>query len=82
MVRRLDDEALRRAWLVSGHLVGRADYRQSQPELVELRQAYLDELERRDPHGIDAWLSADVPTWESVGRSLDLGWSDGGEGHG
>ena len=54
----LDDAALCRAWRRSFGALHRA---RSLPELVHVvnaRQAYLDELERRNPTGLAAWLAS------------------------
>jgi hypothetical protein len=54
----LNDDALRRLWR---HTYWQLDLQQTEagvPDLVGLRQTCLDELERREPSAVRAWLSS------------------------
>lgn len=56
MVRALDDGELCQAWRESHEVLGYTHLPELRSQLVALRQAYLDEMERRDPRGFAAWL--------------------------
>jgi hypothetical protein len=58
MVQLLDDHELMAAWRHSHEVLGYTNLPQLRLQLVALRQAYLDELERRDPSGFAAWMEA------------------------
>lgn len=60
-VRSLTNQELCRAWRISYTALQRIQGTEDithQAGLIALRQAYLDELERRDPHGFARWLSS------------------------
>ncbi|NVM99833.1 hypothetical protein [Arthrobacter sp. SDTb3-6] len=57
-VRALDDGGLCQAWRGSYRWLEGAHTLALQAYVVALRQAYLDELERRDPDGLEAWLQS------------------------
>lgn len=48
-------ELIQGAWQITTLLLARADLAGKQ-RLVRIRQAYLDELERRDPVGLRCWV--------------------------
>jgi hypothetical protein len=54
----LDDASLCLAWRRSFVLLSQRPSVVKQMLLVEQRQAYLDEIERRSPHGLAAWLDS------------------------
>ncbi|WP_134768053.1 hypothetical protein [Nocardioides sp. 1609] len=54
----LDDEHLARGWRHSFRHLQDADGVMSGLALVNLRQAYLDEMERRQPAGFASWLAS------------------------
>jgi hypothetical protein len=54
----LDDHDLCQAWGRSYGWLEGTDSLALQAYIVTLRQAYLDELERRDPAGLGAWLDS------------------------
>jgi len=56
MVRLLDDRELIAAWRQSHEVLGYTNLPDLRGQLVSLRQAYLDEMERRDPAGFAAWI--------------------------
>ena len=57
-VRELGDEELCRLWRATYWQLGRQTSEAGLLDLVVLRQAFLDELERRDPAALQAWLSS------------------------
>jgi hypothetical protein len=57
VVRSLSDQELCSSWRVSYTFVLSVSASVTGVELVNLRQAYLDELERRNPRGVQAWLA-------------------------
>ncbi|WP_104092108.1 hypothetical protein [Arthrobacter sp. GMC3] len=57
-IRVLDNHDLCQAWGRSYTWLEGADSLALQAYIVTLRQAYLDELERRDPAGLGAWLNS------------------------
>jgi hypothetical protein len=54
----LDDDALCWAWRRSYVVLQRAHSATTRLHVVEVRQAYLDELERRNAMGLSAWLAS------------------------
>lgn len=75
-VRSLSDQELCASWRVSYTFVVSASATVTGVELVNLRQAYLDELERRNPRGVQAWLThgaraAGDPTRHLAARPYD-----------
>jgi len=57
-LRFLDDEALCLAWRRSFRLLEVAPSAAERLSVVEQRQQYLDELNRRSPEGLTAWLAS------------------------
>lgn len=55
-VHALDDQQLCLSWSESFVALKLARTRDERLELVNLRQAYLDELESRNPAGFESWL--------------------------
>jgi hypothetical protein len=49
------------AWHQTFTLVSHADTPHRQMRVLVLREAFLDELVRRDPDGLDAWICSPVP---------------------
>ena len=56
--RALTDHDLCRAWCTSFDVLQSVSDVEARARVVALRQAYLDELERRDPPGLSAWLAS------------------------
>jgi hypothetical protein len=56
--RALTDHDLCRAWCTSFDVLQSASGVEARARVVSLRQAYLDELDRRDPLGLSAWLAS------------------------
>jgi hypothetical protein len=56
--RALNDHDLCRAWCTSFEVLQSTSDVDARARIVSLRQAYLDELERRDPQGLRAWLDS------------------------
>ena len=54
----LTDHDLCHAWCSSFDVLQSTSNVEARARIVCLRQAYLDELERRDPHGLHAWLTS------------------------
>jgi hypothetical protein len=54
----LNDTELCLAWRASFSALQRASSRQERLSIIEHRRALLDELERRSPHGLMAWLAS------------------------
>jgi MFS family permease len=54
----LDDDALCWAWRRSYVVLQRSSSESTRLHVVEVRQAYLDELERRNAMGLTAWLAS------------------------
>jgi hypothetical protein len=54
----LTDHDLCHAWCTSFDVLQSTSDVEARARIVCLRQAYLDELERRDPHGLHAWLTS------------------------
>lgn len=54
----LDDAALCRAWRQSYRALHRASSLLELVHIVNARRDYLDELERRNPSGLEAWLAS------------------------
>lgn len=70
----MTDTELCRAWRTSFTTLQRASSRSQRLQIVEDRGAYLDEIERRNPQGLKAWLASGAraagnPTSYVVGRS-------------
>jgi hypothetical protein len=57
LVRQLDVAGLCWAWRSSHDLLARIQDVEARGKVVMLRQAYLDEMERRDAAGFQAWLT-------------------------
>lgn len=57
-LRSLDDEALCLAWRRSFSLLEASRSASERLSVVEQRQQYLDELQRRSPEGLAAWLAS------------------------
>lgn len=55
----MSDEALCEAWRRSYSVLQRSGSLTTHLLVVEQRQRYLDELERRNPSGLSGWLSSD-----------------------
>lgn len=58
------------AWRASYGDLQRAQTRWTREQIVEMRQSYLDELERRNPTGFAAWLDAGARAASDPGRFL------------
>lgn len=69
LVEKLDDTQLRRAWRTSHARLRAARTQEEWSELVQLRAAYLTELDRRDADGVRSWL-ATAPRPDSTPESL------------
>jgi hypothetical protein len=54
----LSDDALCLAWRASFSALERAESHAERLRIVEARHTYLDELERRNPPGVAAWLAS------------------------
>src|SRR3954454_1427162 len=54
----LTDHDLCHAWCTSFDVLQSTSDVEARARIVWLRQAYLDELERRDPRGLHAWLTS------------------------
>jgi len=54
----LSDDALCLAWRASFSVLQRAESTAQQLSIVEERRTYLDEIERRNAHGLAAWLAS------------------------
>lgn len=54
----LSDADLCRAWRASFTALQRADSPSQRLRIAEARRNYLDELDRRHPHGTEAWLAS------------------------
>jgi hypothetical protein len=70
MVRALDDRALCRAWRASWEVLTETAATVDREELVNLRQAYLDELERRHPGEFTEWLDSGAGPLSDPSRFL------------
>ncbi|NIK59254.1 hypothetical protein [Kribbella shirazensis] len=57
-LRSLDDEALCLAWRRSFSVLAASRSAAERLSVVEQRQQYLDELQRRSPEGVAAWLAS------------------------
>lgn len=57
-VQTLSDNELCLAWRASFTVLQSAESPAARGQLVTLRQAYLDDIERRDPVALDAWLTS------------------------
>jgi hypothetical protein len=54
----LSDDALCLAWRASFSALQRAEAPAQRLSIIEKRRAYLDEIERRNAHGLAAWLAS------------------------
>jgi len=54
----LSDDALCLAWRASFSALQRAETPAQRLSVIEVRRAYLDEIERRNAHGMAAWLAS------------------------
>lgn len=77
--RRLSTADLCAAWRISLHALACAPDTQARIHVVSARQVYLDEMERRSPAAVQAWLAADAlaaqtPDWYLGGD--DFGSTD------
>jgi hypothetical protein len=54
----LSDDALCLAWRASFSALERADSPAERSRIIQTRRAFLDELERRNPPGVAAWLAS------------------------
>ncbi len=61
LCRRMSTPELCLAWHQTFTLVNHADAANRQMRVLVLREAFLDELVRRDPSGLDAWICSEVP---------------------
>jgi len=57
-VRQMSTAELCQGWITSCHRLRQIPTPSAGLPLVQLRQLYLDELERRDPEGFNAWLAS------------------------
>lgn len=76
-VHSLEDQPLCLAWSDSFVELKRARTVSDRLELVNLRQAYLDELEQRNGYGFRAWLRSGARPLGSPARWLSLHEADG-----
>jgi hypothetical protein len=72
-VRTMTTQDLCRSWRASFHALRNAGSAGAYAELVSLREAYIDELERRDPQGTRAWLGSGARAAGSPSRFLTRG---------
>ena len=72
-VHSLDDDELCRGWVGSFVAIKLSRSCDERLELVNLRQAYLDELESRNAFGFRAWLRAGARPHDNPARYLDPG---------
>ena len=76
MVQLLDDHELIAAWRQSHEVLGYTNLPDLRLQLVALRQAYLDEMERRHPRGFAAWMDEgalpDPERFLTPGRTREL----------
>jgi hypothetical protein len=73
LVAALDDGELAQAWVRSWWALGRADDLGTRMQLVQLRQAYLDEMERRVPRHFRQWIDGSARADGDPARHLFLG---------
>lgn len=69
LVEKLDDTQLRRAWRTSHARLRAARTQEEWSQLVQLREAYLTELDHRDADGVRSWLAA-APRPDTTPESL------------
>jgi hypothetical protein len=70
------------AWRYSYRALERATTHQARALIAAQRQAYLDELERRDPTGVQRWLASGARAASDPTRFLTIDNVDnGGEPH-
>ena len=76
MVQTLDNHELIAAWRQSHEVLGYTNLVDLRLQLIALRQAYLDEMERRHPAGFAAWMEAgatrDPERFLTPGRTREL----------
>jgi hypothetical protein len=76
MVQLLDDHELIAAWRQSHEVLGYTNLPDLRLQLIALRQAYLDEMERRHPRGFAAWMDEgalpDPERFLAPGRTREL----------
>lgn len=70
-VRSLDDSELCNAWRTSFRKLEAATTASARADLVALRQACIDEMERRYPDGLRAWLESGARAAGNPSRYLD-----------
>jgi 4-amino-4-deoxy-L-arabinose transferase-like glycosyltransferase len=58
-VEKMTTLGLCQAWVATGDQLRSCDSPDARLRLATVRQIYLDELERRDPDGVSAWLGSD-----------------------
>jgi hypothetical protein len=81
-VEKLSTPNLVLAWRYSYRALERATTHQARARIAALRQAYLDELERRDPAGVQRWLASGARAASDPTRFLTIDTIDnGGEPH-
>jgi len=66
----LSDRDLGRAWTKSYESLRAVTDPTLRAGIVTLRQAFLDEIERRNPSGFNAWLASDASAASNPGRHL------------
>jgi hypothetical protein len=71
-VETLDDRGLCHGWRASFTCLATARSAAERTELVHLRQAYLDEMERRHPAGLRAWLESGARAASDPSRHLQV----------
>ncbi|MFG1812220.1 hypothetical protein ACGFIF_00525 [Kribbella sp. NPDC049174] len=74
----LSDDALVLAWRASFSALQRATSPAERLRIVDARRAYLDELERRNPSGVAAWLASGA---RAAGNPTRFVAGDGAPGH-
>lgn len=74
----LSDDALCLAWRASFSALQRANSPAERLRIVEARRAYLEELERRNPPGVAAWLASGA---RAAGNPTRFVLGDGAAGH-
>ena len=67
---RLSTADLCAAWRISLHALASAPDTQARIHVVSARQVYLDEMERRSPAAVQAWLAADALAAQTPDRYL------------
>src|SRR4051812_18321389 len=72
----LTDHDLCHAWCTSFDVLQSTSDVEARARIVCLRQAYLDELDRRDPHGLHAWLTSGARATGNPDRYLSHSRAD------